>query len=133
MNIRRGEVAGRLLLLLICSAPCRRRPGLDWACLRLPRGRAARRESELGPGAVPRHCDLAPVLMRGDEVVPAVTLLGESRPSIDLLGDDEVRDAPGSSRAGRRGAGGVGLVGYGGGLLDGTEMGGGARLPGPRS
>jgi formate dehydrogenase len=53
---------------------------------------------EANPGAVEvpclGHCDLAPVLMRGDEVVPAVTHSTNHGASIDLLAPDELREPP---------------------------------------
>src|SRR5207244_9540668 len=40
------------------------------------------------------HCDLAPVLLRGDEIFPPVTHSTNHGPSIDLLAPDDLRRPP---------------------------------------
>ncbi len=95
MNIRRGEVAEvasfysylRLPadIVRVCTGPV-------CDCL------GGRELLAQNPGAVEvpciGHCDLAPAMLRGDEVVPAVTHTTSHGPSIDLLGPDEPRDPP---------------------------------------
>ncbi len=95
MNIRRGEVAEvasfysylRLPVdvVRVCTGPV-------CDCL------GARKVLEATPGAVEvpclGHCDLAPAVMRGDEVEGGVTHSANHGPSIDLLGDDVPRPAP---------------------------------------
>jgi formate dehydrogenase len=95
MNIRRGEVAEVVSFYSYLRLPVdvvRVCTGPVCDCL------GARALLEASPGAVEvpclGHCDLAPVTMRGDEVVPAVTHAANHGPSIDLLGPDEVREAP---------------------------------------
>jgi formate dehydrogenase beta subunit len=116
MNIRRGEVAEvasfysylRLPtdVVRVCTGPV-------CDCLG---GRELLAQS---PGAVEvpciGHCDLAPAMLRGDEVVPAVTHATNHGPSIDLLGPDEPRDPPalGPDRILAE-LEASGLVGYGG-------------------
>ena len=95
MNIRRGEVAEvasfysylRLPMdvVRICTGPvCDCKGGRELLAQ--------------NPGAVEvpciGHCDLAPAMLRGDEVVPTVTHSTNHGPSIDLLADDELREAP---------------------------------------
>ena len=75
MNIRRGEVHEVVSVLLVPAGTDRCGPRLHRARLRLlRRARAARVDT---PGAIEvaclGHCDLAPALTRGDEIVPAVT------------------------------------------------------------
>ena len=93
MNIRRGEVAEVVSFYSYLRLPAdvvRVCTGPVCDCLG---GRAL---LEANPGAVEvpclGHCDLAPVLMRGDEVVPAVTHAANHGPSIDLLAPDELRE-----------------------------------------
>ena len=88
MNIRRGEVAEVASFYSYLRLPAdvvRVCTGPVCDCLG---GRAL---LEQNPGAVEvpciGHCDLAPAMMRGDEVVPAVTHAANHGPSIDLLGD----------------------------------------------
>jgi formate dehydrogenase beta subunit len=95
MNIRRGEVAEvasfysylRLPMdvVRVCTGPvCDCKGGRELLAQ--------------NPGAVEvpciGHCDLAPAMLRGDEVVPAVTHSMNHGASIDLLADDELREAP---------------------------------------
>ena len=116
MNIRRGEVAevASFYSYLRLPADVRRvctGPVCD--CL------GGRSLLEQSPGAVEvpciGHCDLAPAMMRGDEIVPAVTHSANHGPSIDLLAPDEPRDPP-ALDPGRIVAEleASGLVGYGG-------------------
>jgi formate dehydrogenase len=95
MNIRRGEVAEVVSFYSYLKLPIdvvRVCTGPVCDCL------GGRQLLEQTPGAVEvpclGHCDLAPVLMRGDEVVPAVTHSTNHGASIDLLGSDELRPAP---------------------------------------
>jgi formate dehydrogenase len=95
MNIRRGEVAEVASFYSYLRLPAdvvRVCTGPVCECLG---GRALLEQS---PGAVEvpciGHCDLAPAMMRGDEVVPAVTHAANHGPSIDLLAPDEPRDPP---------------------------------------
>jgi formate dehydrogenase len=95
MNIRRGEVAEVASFYSYLRLPAdvvRVCTGPVCECLG---GRALLEQS---PGAVEvpciGHCDLAPAMMRGDEVVPAVTHAANHGPSIDLLASDEPRDPP---------------------------------------
>jgi NADH:ubiquinone oxidoreductase subunit F (NADH-binding)/NADH:ubiquinone oxidoreductase subunit E len=95
MNIRRGEVAEvasfysylRLPVdvVRVCTGPV-------CDCL----GGRALLEANTGAVEVPciGHCDLAPVIMRGDEIVPAVHHSASHGPSIDLLAPDETREPP---------------------------------------
>jgi formate dehydrogenase len=95
MNIRRGEVAEvasfysylklPVDVVRVCTGPvCDCKGGRELLAQH--------------PGAVEvpciGHCDLAPAMLRGDEVVPAATHSTNHGPSIDLLGDDELRKAP---------------------------------------
>jgi formate dehydrogenase len=95
MNIRRGEVAEvasfysylklPVDVVRVCTGPvCDCKGGRELLAQ--------------NPGAVEvpciGHCDLAPAMLRGDEVVPAVTHSTNHGPSIDLLAPDELRDAP---------------------------------------
>jgi len=95
MNIRRGEVAEVLSFYSYLRLPVdvvRVCTGPVCDCLG---GRAL---LEQNPGAVEvpclGHCDLAPVLMRGDDVEGAGIYRTNNGPSIDLFGSDELRDAP---------------------------------------
>jgi len=95
MNIRRGEVAEvasfysylRLPVdvVRVCTGPV-------CDCL------GGRGLLDATPGAVEvpcvGHCDLAPAMLRGDEVVPAVSHSTNHGLSIDLLGPDELREPP---------------------------------------
>ena len=116
MNIRRGEVAEvvsfysylRLPLELprVCTGPV-------CDCL------GGRELLARTPGAVEvpclGHCDLAPVLLRGDEVVPVVEHRTNRGPSIDLGGVDEPREPPSLTPEQILGElEASGLVGYGG-------------------
>ena len=94
MNIRRGEVAEVLSfysylrlpvdVVRVCTGPV-----CDCA--------GARAVLDATPGAVEvpclGHCDLAPVTMRGDEVEGAGIHRTNHGPSIDLFGEDELREA----------------------------------------
>ncbi len=95
MNIRRGEVAEVVSFYSYLGLPVdvvRVCTGPVCECL------GGRTLLEQHPGAVEvpciGHCDLAPALLRGDEVVPAVTHSANHGPSIDLLGPDEPREPP---------------------------------------
>jgi formate dehydrogenase len=95
MNIRRGEVAEVVSFYSYLRLPVdvvRVCTGPVCDCL------GARGLLDANPGAVEvpclGHCDLAPVLMRGDEVVPAVTHSTNHGASIDLLAPDELREPP---------------------------------------
>jgi NADH:ubiquinone oxidoreductase subunit F (NADH-binding)/NADH:ubiquinone oxidoreductase subunit E len=95
MNIRRGEVAEVVSFYSYLRLPVdavRVCTGPVCDCL------GGRTVLEQHPGAVEvpciGHCDLAPAMLRGDEVVPAVTHATNHGPSIDLLGHDEPRDPP---------------------------------------
>ncbi len=95
MNIRRGEVAEVASFYSYLRLPAdvvRVCTGPVCDCLG---GRALLEQS---PGAVEvpciGHCDLAPAMMRGDEVVPGVTHAANHGRSIDLLAPDEPRDPP---------------------------------------
>jgi formate dehydrogenase len=116
MNIRRGEVAEvasfysylklPVDVVRVCTGPvCDCKGGRELLAQ--------------NPGAVEvpciGHCDLAPALLRGDEVVPAVTHSTNHGSSIDLLGDDEPREAPELPPEGVLAElEASGLVGYGG-------------------
>jgi formate dehydrogenase len=95
MNIRRGEVAEVASFYSYLRLPAdvvRVCTGPVCDCL----GGRALLEQNRGAVEVPclGHCDLAPVMLRGDEVVPAVTHTSNHGPSVDLLGPDEPRDPP---------------------------------------
>jgi formate dehydrogenase beta subunit len=116
MNIRRGEVAEVVSFYSYLRLPVdavRVCTGPVCDCL------GARPLLEAKPGAVEvpclGHCDLAPVLMRGDAVEPAVTHSTNHGPSIDLLAPDELREplalGPDEVVAELEASG---LVGYGG-------------------
>src|SRR5581483_106190 len=95
MNIRRGEVAevvsfySFLTLALEVPRVC---TGPVCDCL------GGRELLARTPGAVEvpclGHCDIAPVLLQGDEVVPAPAHRTNRGPSIDLGGKDEAREPP---------------------------------------
>jgi formate dehydrogenase len=95
MNIRRGEVAEvtsfysylklPVDIVRVCTGPvCDCKGGREL----LAQNPRAVEVPCIG------HCDLAPALLRGDEVVPAVTHSTNHGPSIDLLAPDELREAP---------------------------------------
>ena len=116
MNIRRGEVAEVASFYSYLRLPAdvvRVCTGPVCDCL------GGRDLLAQNPGAVEvpciGHCDLAPAMLRGDEVVPAVTHATNHGPSIDLLGPDEPRD-PAALEPDRILAEleASGLVGYGG-------------------
>jgi len=135
MNIRRGEVAEVVSFYSYLKLPVdvvRVCTGPVCDCL------GGRELLEKTPGAIEvpclGHCDLAPVLMRGDEVVPAVTHSTNHGASIDLLASDEPREAPrlepdrivAELEA-------AGLVGYGGaGFPTARKWGAVRAAPGPR-
>jgi len=135
MNIRRGEVAEVVSFYSYLRLPVdvvRVCTGPVCDCLG---GRAV---LEQHPGAVEvpciGHCDLAPAMLRGDEVVPAVTHATNHGPSIDLLGSDEPRDPPllGPDRVLAELAA-SGLVGYGGAAFSTARKWEAVRsAPGPR-
>ena len=135
MNIRRGEVAEVVSFYSYLRLPpnvVRVCTGPVCDCL------GARGLLDANPGAVEvpclGHCDLAPVLMRGDEVEPAVTYSANHGPSIDLLGSDELRDpaAPGPEQVVAE-LEAAGLQGYGGALFSTARKWAAVRqFPGPR-
>jgi formate dehydrogenase len=93
MNIRRGEVAEVVSFYSYLRLPAdvvRVCTGPVCDCFG---GRAL---LETNPDAVEvpclGHCDLAPVVMRGDEVIPTVTHVANHGQSIDLLAPDELRE-----------------------------------------
>ena len=95
MNIRRGEVAEVASFYAYLRLPAdvvRVCTGPVCDCLG---GRDLLAQT---PGAVEvpciGHCDLAPAMLCGDEVVPAVAHTANHGPSIDLLGPDEPREPP---------------------------------------
>jgi formate dehydrogenase len=116
MNIRRGEVAEVVSFYSYLRLPVdvvRVCTGPVCDCL----GGKELLAQTPGAVAVPciGHCDLAPVMLRGDEVVPAVLHSANHGPSIDLLAPDEPRD-PQALEPDRVVAEleASGLVGYGG-------------------
>jgi len=116
MNIRRGEVAEVVSFYSYLRLPAdavRVCTGPVCDCF------GGRELLEANPGAVEvpclGHCDLAPVLMRGDEVQGGLNYWTNSGPSIDLIGPDEPHDPPElSSERVLEELEASGLVGYGG-------------------
>ena len=95
MNIRRGEVAEVVSFYSYLRLPVdvvRVCTGPVCDCL----GGRALLEQHPGAVEVPciGHCDLAPAMLRGNEIVPAVTYSTNHGPSIDLLAPDEPRETP---------------------------------------
>ncbi len=95
MNIRRGEVHEVVSFYSFLQVP----PDAVRVCTGpMCDCAGARALLEENPGAIEvaclGHCDLAPVLMRGDELVPAVVHRANDGPSIGLGSPDEIRRPP---------------------------------------
>ena len=95
MNIRRGEVHEVVSFYSFLQVPDGRGTRLHRARLRLLRRARAPRRGQ--PGAIEvaclGHCDLAPVLTRGDEIVPRVTHSTNDGPAVGLgTGDETLAD-----------------------------------------
>jgi formate dehydrogenase beta subunit len=95
MNVRRGEVDEVVSFYSYLRVPLetpRVCTGPVCECL------GARDLLTATPGAIETpclgHCDLAPVLTRGDEVVPVVEHRADDGPALHLLQPDEVRRPP---------------------------------------
>jgi NADH:ubiquinone oxidoreductase subunit F (NADH-binding)/NADH:ubiquinone oxidoreductase subunit E len=146
MNIRRGEVHEVVSFYSFLQVPTDAKrvcTGPVCDCY------GARELLEQTPGAIEvaclGHCDLAPVMTRGDEIVPAVTHSTNDGPAIALARKDEtladyaargglelLRDFPGPDRIVEE-LKASGLTGYGGaGFPTGTKWEAVAREPGPR-
>jgi NADH:ubiquinone oxidoreductase subunit F (NADH-binding)/NADH:ubiquinone oxidoreductase subunit E len=146
MNIRRGEVHEVVSFYSFLQVPTdaqRVCTGPVCDCF------GARELLEQTPGAIEvaclGHCDLAPVMTHGDEIVPAVTHSTNDGPAIGLARKDEIladyaargglellRDLPEPARIVEE-LKASGLTGYGGaGFPTGIKWEAVAREPGPR-
>jgi formate dehydrogenase beta subunit len=146
MNIRRGELHEVVSFYSFLQVPTdaqRVCTGPVCDCF------GARELLARNPGAIEvaclGHCDLAPVMTRGDEIVPPVTHATNEGPAIGLARRDEtladyaargglalLRDLPGPDRIVEE-LKASGLTGYGGaGFPTGVKWEAVAREPGPR-